>query len=348
MGRDREKVDVLKRTERSLHHRPQSDYPHQGVDSIPAVAFENQNDKRPPDRSSTMRDVWLIFVSIFAAGIVSLLLELSLLREFIYIFGSTAASNALIISVFLVGLAVGAYLGTGKRLRVVDETDARRKYAFVQLLNILFVVAFCMTKKYFIYDCPYPNAVRLYFIGSVFGPSLLSGLAYAISVKIMHWRGEKFVTYIYAFSTFGSVVGGLAHGILLVPLWGMRSTYLLAVIFAAIALYLMHSAMTLVRKVQVVILVLVACAVIQFNLCERLFPSKDILYSKDSDFGIVEVWHLGKGDALYKHLALGGKESDFKMDGEAIDLKVNSRHQKRSKHSPPFLFPIATFRPVPE
>ena len=109
-----------------------------------------------------MRDVWLIFVSIFAAGIVSLLLELSLLREFIYIFGSTAASNALIISVFLVGLAVGAYLGTGKRLHVIDETDARRKYGVIQLLNILFVVAFCMTKKYFIYDCPYPNAVRLY------------------------------------------------------------------------------------------------------------------------------------------------------------------------------------------
>ncbi|MEM5787662.1 MAG: hypothetical protein AAGU11_10105, partial [Syntrophobacteraceae bacterium] len=59
-----------------------------------------------------MREVWLIFVSIFSAGIVSLLLELSLLREFIYIFGSTAVSNALIISIFLVGLAIGAYLGT--------------------------------------------------------------------------------------------------------------------------------------------------------------------------------------------------------------------------------------------
>ena len=89
----------------------------------------------------------------------------------------------------------------------------------------------------------------------------------------------------------------------------------------------MHSAMSFARKVQVVILVLGACALIQFNLSERIFPSKAFLYSKDSDFGIVEVWRLSKEDALYKHLALGGKEGDFKMDGEAIDLKVNSRHQ---------------------
>ena len=280
-----------------------------------------------------MKDIWLIFSSIFAAGVVSLLLELSLLREFTYIFGSTAASNALIISIFLVGLAVGAYLGTWGTFSVKDETDARRKFALIQLLNIIFVVIFCLSKKYFVYHCPYPNLVRLYFMASVLTPSLLSGMGYAISVKIMHWRGEKFITYIYAFSTLGSVVGGLAHGIMLVPLWGMRSTYIAAVLFASLALYLMYSLMNLAHKAMLALLVSVAVGLIHFNVSELLFPSKDILFSKDSEFGIVEVWRLNHEKASYLNLQIGGRDPDLTMDSAPLDLKVNNIHQS-------FNFPV--------
>lgn len=274
-----------------------------------------------------MRDVWLIFVSIFCAGVVSLLLELSLLREFIYIFGSTAASNAVIISTFLVGLALGAYLGTWERLSVLDEAAARKRFAFIQLLSVLFIVLFCLSKKYFIYHSQQPNLVRAYFIVSVFAPSLLSGLAYAISVKIMHWRGERFITYIYAFSTLGSVVGGLAHGIVLIPLWGIESAYIAAVIFAGIALYTMTPLMKVARKVATAIALAAAIALIQSDFDDVLFPSKNLLFSKDSEFGIVEVWRLSKEEARYKHLAVGGKESDFRLDQEPIDLRVNNVHQ---------------------
>lgn len=280
-----------------------------------------------------MRDVWLIFLSIFSAGVVSLLLELSLLREFTYIFGSTAVSNALIISIFLVGLAGGAYLGTWGTFSVRDEADARRKFAIIQLLNIIFVVVFCLSKKYFVYECPYPNVVRLYFMAAVLGPSLLSGMGYALSVKIMHWRGERFITYIYAFSTLGSVVGGLAHGIVLVPLWGMQSTYISAVIFAGLALYLMYSLMNLVYKALLVLLIMGAVALIHFQVSDLLFPSRNVLYSKDSEFGIVEVWRLNHEKASYLNRQIGGKDSDFKMDGTPIDLKVNNIHQS-------FNFPV--------
>jgi predicted membrane-bound spermidine synthase len=280
-----------------------------------------------------MRDVWLIFLSIFSAGMVSLLLELSLLREFTYIFGSTAVSNALIISIFLVGLAVGAYLGTWGAFNVKDETDARRKFALIQLLYIFFIVFFCLSKKYFVYDCPYPNLVRLYFMVAVLAPSLLSGMGYAISVKIMHWRGEKFITYIYAFSTMGSVIGGLAHGIILVPLWGMRSTYISAVVLAGLALYLMYSVMNVLHKTLLALLVIGAATLIHFNISELLFPSKAILYSKDSEFGIVEVWKLNSEKASYLNKQIGGTDSDIHMDHGLIDLKVNNIHQS-------FNFPV--------
>ena len=274
-----------------------------------------------------MKEIWLIFISIFFAGVVSLLLELSLLREFVYIFGSTAVSNAIIISVFLVGLTFGAYLGTWKKLSVRDETEARQRFALIQLLSIFFIVFFYISKKYFIYHSQQPNLVRFYFIISVFAPSFLSGLAYAISVKIMHWRGERFITYIYAFSTLGSVVGGLAHGIVLVPLWGIRSAYISAVACAGIALYTMYPLMNLRRKIIMGLVLIAAIALIQGDFANVLFPSKNLLFSKDSEFGIVEVWKLSEPEARYKHMALGGKETTFKLNCEPIDLKVNNIHQ---------------------
>jgi len=270
-----------------------------------------------------MRDIWLIFLSIFAAGVVSLLIELSLLREFTYIFGSTAVSNALIISIFLFGLAGGAYLGTWGAFSVRDETDARRKFALVQLINILFVVLFCLSKKYFVYECRYPNVVRLYFMAAVLAPSLLSGMGYAISVKIMHWRGERFITYIYAFSTLGSVVGGLAHGILLVPLWGMQSTYIFAVIFAGLALYLMYSLMNPAYKALLALLVFGAVALIHFQVSDLLFPSRNLLYSKDSEFGIVDVWRLNHEKASYLNRQICGKDSEEEIAGpSAADYEL--------------------------
>lgn len=270
----------------------------------------------------------MIFISIFSAGIVSLLLELSLLREFVYIFGSTAASNAIIISTFLVGLAFGAHLGTWRQFDVKGEAEARKKFALIQVLSILFVVVFYLSKKYFIYHCQEPALVRAFFIFSVFAPSLMSGLSYALSVKIMHWRGERFITYIYAFSTLGSVIGGLAHGIILIPLWGIRSAYICSVLFAGIALYTMYPFMRHAWKALAALLVIGSIVAISLNISDMLFPSRNILFSKDSDFGLVEVFSLSDDEARDCHAALGGKEMDLRIvERPVIDIKVNNIHQ---------------------
>ena len=89
-----------------------------------------------------MNATWKILTAVFGAGIASLLMELSLLREFVYVVGSTAFTNALIISIFLAGLATGTYVGAWKRLRSPDETAARLKFAFLQFSMILFIAVF--------------------------------------------------------------------------------------------------------------------------------------------------------------------------------------------------------------
>ena len=146
---------------------------------------------------------WRILAAVFSAGIASLLLELSFLREFVYVIGSTTFSNALIISTFLAGLAAGTYAGAWQRLRSSNETSARLKFALVQFSVILFIAGFYISKDYFIYISMNHPLIVIYFIAAAFAPAFLSGVAYATSVELLFHYGQKYVTYIYASSTLG-------------------------------------------------------------------------------------------------------------------------------------------------
>src|SRR5262245_35056657 len=179
-------------------------------------------------------NAWIILTAVFSAGIASLLLELSLLREFVYVMGSTTFSNALIISFFLAGLATGTYVGAWKRLRSSDEIGARSKFAFVQFSVIAFIAIFYISKDYFIYISTNQLLIVVYFILATFVPSFLSGVAYATSVELLFHYGEKYVTYIYACSTLGSVVGGLAHGFMFALFLGAPLAYVCAIVCSAV------------------------------------------------------------------------------------------------------------------
>lgn len=265
--------------------------------------------------------------AVFFAGIVSLLLELSLLREFIYIFGSTAKSNALIISVFLVGLAAGSYAGT-HRLFKASATESSERFAQLQVLNILYIAIFFLTKRYFVYYCAHPKIVMVYFLASVFAPSFIAGLAYAYTVKILHEKGERIITWVYGISTLGSVIGGMAHGLWLVPVFGIRSTYVAAVGCAALAALLVNRSGNLRRNVLLLILMCVVVLAIRLDPSRRLWNLPNVLFSKDSEFGIVEIWKLSPEKARKMHDRISFGQRPFDFEGrQAIDMKINNVHQ---------------------
>ncbi|MBF0483171.1 MAG: hypothetical protein HQL25_00545 [Candidatus Omnitrophica bacterium] len=274
-----------------------------------------------------MIDILPIFFSIFLAGIVSLLLELSLLREFVYVFGCTAATNAYIISIFLLGLVAGAYLGTFNYLKEWLDKNPRKWFALIQQLSILFILLFFITKKHLIYDIDGKNIVRIYFFICVLTPSLLAGLAYALSVKIMHIRGEKAITYIYAVSTLGSVLGGLAHGMWLVPTWGMTSTYMVAVVCAGLAILFIIPKTHWVWKVLLILQIVLILWVMQIKPFKKWFENKNVVFSQDSQFGIVEVWKLTPKLVTFHNERIFGKSKDIRADETYVDFKINKVHQ---------------------
>jgi len=249
-----------------------------------------------------------IFVAIFSAGIVSLMLELSLLREFVYVIGSSSFSNSLIISVFLAGLAAGTYVGLWKRVKSKSEKQSRKKFAFLQINLLLFILLFYITKDYFIYMSASQAAVISYFILATFFPSFIAGAAYTTIIELLYHKGERFIIYIYAVSTLGNVMGGLLYGYVFVYLFGQQMSYVFAVLCSAVAVLLIHP---FSKKVLYVVFIFVSFGVawlIQSNVInDRLYHFDDLLFRKYSPSGLVEIWRT--------------------EDGQAIEMTVNNVHE---------------------
>lgn len=249
-----------------------------------------------------------IFVAIFTAGIVSLLLELTLLREFVYVIGASAFSNSLIISVFLAGLAAGTYVGIWKRFKSKNEHAARKKFAFLQAGLIIGVFLFYFTKDYFIYISPSQGAVIAYFIFATFLPSFIAGVAYTTAIELLYHKGERYIIYIYAVSTIGNVIGGLLYGYVFVYLFGQQMSYVVAIGCSALAILLIYPFKKIVYRLMFVVLVLFLIWCIQSGVIhDRLYRFDNLLYRKYSPSGLVEIW---KTD-----------------DNEAIEMTVNNVHE---------------------
>ena len=231
-------------------------------------------------------NIFKIFLAVFFAGVASLQMELSLLREASFILGSTALTNSYIISVFLAGLALGAY-GGNLLIRLLGG-KTRELFIISQVANICLIILFLSTKDYVLY-----GDFRMRWIFAYFGltsiiPAIVGGMAFALFLNMLYEIGEKYIAFVYALSTAGNVLSGLCHGLLLVPYFGMRSTYLLALVTTGIAILLIFRFQVL-KFVTFTLLLLGACvAAITLKFTPEAMK-ESILWSKDDVYGLVQV-----------------------------------------------------------
>jgi spermidine synthase len=168
----------------------------------------------------------LIYSLVFYAGFANLATEIIGPRLVASLFGSTTVIWAIIISVTLVGISVGYFLG-GR----VPKERVLRVLPGIYLLNAIWLVAL----SWFIWKIPAEISSAGYFsIGVIsmlaFFPlavlfSMTSPLA--ISLVSMNYPSEtitKEVGNIYAIGTLGSVAGALAAAFILIPWVGLSTS----------------------------------------------------------------------------------------------------------------------------
>jgi spermidine synthase len=253
-----------------------------------------------------MKNLLLLFVAVFAAGISSLQMELSLLREASFVLGSTASTNSFIISIFLAGLALGAYGATHLLRRAPGR--ARQIFVFSQLVACLSIVLFVFTRLDFLYGDISNEGTYIYFGAMTLVPSLVAGMSFTLFVNLLYGRGEKYISAVYAVSTIGNVLSGFAHGLVIVPYFGMATTYMVAILGAGLAAFLVSGYKPL-GQASLVGLVLAAAAL---GLVGRPLPA-EILWSEDDVHGVVQII-----DASDKWEGYGG--------GIGVDLRIHNKH----------------------
>ncbi len=265
-----------------------------------------------PDQEQQSRaEIFLIFGAVFLAGIASLQMELSLLRESTFVLGSTAFTNSFIISVFLGGLALGAYVGS----YLVRKTGGRARFLFVigQAINIAVILLFVFTKGDILYGRYEKSSVLLYFAFMTIIPSTVAGVSFSLFLNMLYGKGEKFIAWVYAVSTVGNVLSGFVHGMVLIPEYGMASTYIVAVVCSGLALLLVAQTK---RSAKIVALASIVAATFTVAWAPP-YPSETrypILWSKDDIHGLVQVLDVSERRESYD-------------GGPAVDLRIDGRHQ---------------------
>ncbi|HYO13923.1 MAG TPA: fused MFS/spermidine synthase [Thermoanaerobaculia bacterium] len=186
--------------------------------------------------------------TIFFTNLLSLSCQVLWLRKLSYLFGSTATVFSTVISIFLLGLALGA-LAAG---RLADRSpNPWRLLAFTEIFLgvycLLSLPIFEAGRSFFLAVfpndlAPFPSALAKFFVVLIcmIPPTLAIGAAFPLAVRIygreMGTLGHD-LSLVYGMDTLGAAVGALLAGFVLVPGLGLASsTRLLGVVAVLLGL----------------------------------------------------------------------------------------------------------------
>lgn len=228
-----------------------------------------------------------LYLAIFLTGVASIQMELSLLREAYFGMGTTLFTNSFIISTFLGGLAIGCY-AANQLAKNATKNFTKTLFILIQFFNILAVTCFLFTKNNMIYLPHSLSSQCGYFFIFTFASSAAAGAVFSLFVKICFELGESYVSLIYAVGTLGNVLGGFLHGMLLVPKFGMISTYVFAFGSIGVAILLIGGLSVRKNTGMAGLIFGIAFLVLAFRpLPKSIKPL--LLYSEDDPYGTVDV-----------------------------------------------------------
>jgi spermidine synthase len=182
----------------------------------------------------------LLLITLFITSFSSLLYEVVWTRQLSHIFGTTAFATTAVLSVFMAGLALGAFYG-GRYIENVNK-----KFQFLALLEIAIGIT-CLATVFLtnIMSGPYLflyslfGSVQYLFYLSLFVlsgliliiPTFLIGATFPTVVKLYNDENKNIgnsVGITYFFDTFGGALGALITGFFLVVIYGFLHTSIIA------------------------------------------------------------------------------------------------------------------------
>jgi len=282
----------------------------------------------------------IVLVAVGLAGFCALAMEVLWTRVLVFVLGTSVYAFACMLTCYLSGIALGSFLCS--QLLVGRIKNPIFSLGLVQLLVALSVVGSIFSLGQ-LWHIDY-ILMRMMFMGEFWKevtghfldtfivllvPTVLMGMVFPIAVKICteSWKEVgKRVGEVYACNTVGCVLGSFAAGFVMVPLLGLRDSFLVIV---SIQLFLAAAVIFLSEKAHakfgtpaaiISLVVVIGCVLgIPRDIFLRTMntyhhPSK-IIYIKDDATGTVTVHDLPDGDRL---IAVDG------VDVAGVDLMLRT------------------------
>jgi len=194
-------------------------------------------------QNGSFRQVFLHYFAFFAFGLsgaAALIYEVTWTRKLSVVMGSSTYALSTMLAAFMMGLALGGALGG---LLVPKLKRPLQMFAFCEIgigLSALMTIPLIKAatplfiKSYFLFHASF-QAFSMVQFGVVFliilVPTTLMGMTLPLVIKHLDDGRNDIAAragYLYAFNTFGAVIGSMGAGFVLIPLMGASDATLMA------------------------------------------------------------------------------------------------------------------------
>ncbi len=218
----------------------------------------------PKDRVSILRPIHMpsavVYLLFFCSGVSGLIYQVLWVRHFGIVFGNTIYSSSIVLATFMLGLGVGSYAAGrwADRRYAAGRESLLRSYGYTELLiaatacgvTLLLPSLGPLAARFSSYVAdgrgwfvlsPVSYLARCAIAILLLAPvTLLMGATLTLLIRHLITRnvaveGSWKIAWLYGVNTLGAAVGAFGTDYLLVPLAGLRSTQLIAVLLNVLA-----------------------------------------------------------------------------------------------------------------
>ena len=250
---------------------------------------EQPRDRHPDEAASTIGRAATVLVFLYAvSGGVAMVYEVAWSRLLVLVLGSSTYSYTVMLTTFLAGLALGAWLGARLLKNLPDPLLAA---ALCQVLVALstYLGLFLIRDLPFLYVVahnrlqPSPRGLILVQLALAAGlmilPTLGLGAMFPVTIGGLRPRGDRaprVVGRAYSWNTLGAILGSVAAGFWLVPRWGSRNALLFGVAVSALLglLGLMQARVAAGRRLRLLLAVAIVAFLANLTVAAPLLPEE--------------------------------------------------------------------------
>jgi spermidine synthase len=269
-------------------------------------------------------DTVIIFVLVFFGGFASLATEIIGPRLIASLFGSTTLIWAIIISITLIGLALGYFLG-GR----VSRRHARWVLPTVLIANALWLMAV----SWLVWTIPNRYAglgvqnILVTALAAFFVPSTLFGTISILAITLLSLSRSaeemsKLVGGVYAVSTVGSVLGAVSAAFFFIPWVGLTASLrLFAIGLVLFSGYFLFRRTLVAPGAALAVCLFVALPSFQWSSTYRLVAQAEGYYETIRIYTDDESFiRLHLGDTYESEMDLKTREPNFRYAKTMLSL----------------------------